>query len=65
MITDMSLLKTICDHTCNKLTVYESKPENPYPARWFYSKDVPEKPRLAIDQDISKLFEKGKVKELL
>lgn len=62
---DRSWDKMKRDHLCNKLTVYRTESKHSYYAGWFYSKDVPEKTRLAIDQNISTLLERGKANDIL
>lgn len=53
------------NRTCDKLTFYETENERSYNGGWFYSKDVPENTRIAIDKSLSELLEVGKANKVL
>lgn len=50
---------------CDSLTYYETNAKRSYNAGWYYSVDVPEKTRKAIDEALSELVDEGKVNKIL
>lgn len=53
------------NQTCDKLTFYDTDAQLSYNGGWFYSKNIPETMRTAIDKSLTELVEEGRADELL
>lgn len=59
------ILEMKINDACDNLTFYETDAQHSYNGGWYYSKNVPEETRIAIDKALSQRYHDGSVDEIL